>query len=137
MSLHRSTSRPSLRACALKPIDNLRLEWDLDYDPRGGRLGADNLYAGYSWGRTTAGIGHALLNAVDEKGSAASIIQSQQLQPFLNIGKPTGAGFNMAANGAMTLFMARCNMPEFRLFITGLLRPYLRLPAFRTRLGPR
>jgi LPS-assembly protein len=80
-------------------IDNLRVEWDLDYDPRGGRLGADNLYAGYSWGRTTIGIGHALLNAVDEKGSAASIIQSQQLQPFLNIGKPTGAGFNVAANG--------------------------------------
>ena len=80
-------------------IDNLRIEWDIDYDPRGGRLGADNLYAGYSWGRTTVGIGHALLNAVDENGSAASIIQSQQLQPFLNIGKPSGAGFNLAANG--------------------------------------
>jgi LPS-assembly protein len=80
-------------------IDNLRLEWDLDYDPRGGRLGADNLFAGYSWGRTTVGIGHALLNAVDEKGSSASLIQSQQLQPFVNVGKPNGAGFNLAANG--------------------------------------
>jgi LPS-assembly protein len=80
-------------------IDNLRIEWDMDYDPRGGRLGADNLYAGYSWGRTTLGIGHALLNAVDEKGSSATIIQSQQLQPFLSIGKASGAGFNLAANG--------------------------------------
>ncbi|MGA7859137.1 MAG: LPS assembly protein LptD [Terracidiphilus sp.] len=80
-------------------IDNLRIEWDMDYDPRGGRLGADNLYAGYSWGRTTVGLGHALLNAVDEQGSAASTIQSQQLQPFLQIGKPNGSGFNLAANG--------------------------------------
>ncbi|MFZ0744930.1 MAG: LPS assembly protein LptD [Terracidiphilus sp.] len=80
-------------------INNLRIEWDMDYDPRGGRLGADNLYAGYSFGRTTVGLGHALLNAVDEQGSAATTIQSQQLQPFLQIGKPTGTGFNLAANG--------------------------------------
>ena len=80
-------------------VDNLRIEWDLDYDPKDGRLGADNLFAGYSWGRTTLGLGHALLNAVDENGSTASTIQSQQLQPFLSIGKPSGAGFNLAANG--------------------------------------
>jgi LPS-assembly protein len=80
-------------------IDNLRVEWDIDYDPKAGRMGADNLFAGYSWGRTTVGLGHALLNAVDETGSAASIIKSQQLQPFLNVGKPNGAGFNLAANG--------------------------------------
>jgi LPS-assembly protein len=79
-------------------IDNLRIEWDLDYDPKGGRLDADNLFAGYSWGRTTVGVGHALLNAVDESGSSASIIQNQQVQPFLSIGKPSGAGFNLAAN---------------------------------------
>jgi len=79
--------------------DNLRIEWDLDYDPKAGRMGADNLFAGYSWGRTTVGMGHALLNAVDETGSAASIIKSQQVQPFLSIGKPNGAGFNLAANG--------------------------------------
>ncbi len=80
-------------------IDNLRIEWDLDYDSKDGRLGADNLYAGYTKGSTTVGIGHALLNAVDENGSAATIIQSQQVQPFLTIGKPNGAGFNLAANG--------------------------------------
>ena len=79
-------------------IDNLRVEWDLDYDPKGGRLDADNIFAGYSWGRTTAGVGHALLNAVDENGSTASTIQSQQVQPFLSIGKPSGGGFNFAAN---------------------------------------
>jgi LPS-assembly protein len=80
-------------------IDNLRIQWDLDYDPRTGQFNADNLYAGYSWGRTTIGVGHALLNAVDESGSTASTIKSQQLTPFLTIGKPSGNGFNLAANG--------------------------------------
>ena len=79
-------------------IDNLRIQWDLDYDPKQGELTSDNLYAGYSWGRTTVGLGHALLNAVDESRGAASTIKSQQLQPFLTIGKQSGAGFNFAAN---------------------------------------
>jgi LPS-assembly protein len=80
-------------------IDNLRIQWDLDYDPRQGQLNSDNLYAGYSWGRTTIGLGHALLNAVDESRGAASTIKSQQLQPFLTIGKQSSVGFNFAANG--------------------------------------
>lgn len=80
-------------------IDNLRVQWDLDYDPRSGQLTSDNLYAGYSWGKTTVGLGHALLNAVDERRGVASTIKSQQLQPFLTYGKQSGAGFNLAANG--------------------------------------
>ena len=71
--------------------------------PYAGRIAANNLFAGYSFGRTTLGIGHALLNAVDEtpatSGSVASAIKSQQLQPFLEIGKPSGKGFNLALNG--------------------------------------
>lgn len=90
---------PVISRLRFEAIDNLRLEWDMDYDPKAGRLGADNLYAGYSWGNTTVGIGHSLLNAVDEKGSSASMIQSQQLEPFLEIGKQTRSGFNLAANG--------------------------------------
>ncbi|MGA2219826.1 MAG: LPS assembly protein LptD, partial [Terracidiphilus sp.] len=82
-------------------IDNLRLEWDLDFDPKTGRMDADNLFAGYTWGRTTLGLGHAMLNAIDEKTptSASATLQSQQLQPFLAIGKQSGQGFNFAANG--------------------------------------
>jgi LPS-assembly protein len=90
---------PLVSRLRFEAIKNLRLEWDLDYDPKGGRLDADNVFAGYSWGPTTIGIGHTLLNAVDEKGSAASLIQSQQLQPFIEIGKPNAGGFNLAANG--------------------------------------
>ncbi len=90
---------PLISRLRFEAIDNLRIQWDLDYDPKAGRFGADNLYAGYSWGDTTFGIGHSLLNAVDEQGSAASITQSQQLEPFLEIGKQSRVGFNLAANG--------------------------------------
>lgn len=90
---------PVISRLRFEAIDNLRLEWDMDYDPRLGHIGADNLYAGYSWGRTTVGLGHAMLNAVDEQGSAASTIQSQQLQPFVQIGKANAVGFNLAAAG--------------------------------------
>jgi LPS-assembly protein len=79
-------------------IDNLRIEWDIDYDPQAGQLDADNLYAGYSWGRTTVGLTHALLNAVEENSGSASTIKSQLLQPFISIGRPNKAGLNLAAN---------------------------------------
>jgi LPS-assembly protein len=90
---------PVVSRMRFEAVDNLRVQWDLDYDPRAGRFGADNLFAGYSWGRTTAGIGHSLLNAVDETGSTASTTKSQLIQPFLYIGKGTGDGFNLAMNG--------------------------------------
>lgn len=90
---------PLISRLRFEAIDNLRIQWDLDYDPKAGRFGADNLYAGYNWGDTTVGIGHSLLNAVDQQGSVASLIQIQQLEPFLEIGKQNRVGFNLAANG--------------------------------------
>ena len=90
---------PLVSRLRFEAVRNLRIEWDMDYDPKGGRLGADNVFAGYSMGRATFGLGHSLLNAVDEKGSTASLVQSQQLQPFIEFGRPNAAGFNLAANG--------------------------------------
>ncbi len=89
-------------------IDNLRIQWDLAYDTIAGQLAADNIFAGYSFGRTTVGIGHALLNAVDDletngatpsSPATFSTLKSQQIQPFLEIGKPSGNGLNLAVNG--------------------------------------
>ena len=89
-------------------IDNLRIQWDLAYDTILGQLAADNVFAGYSFGRTTLGIGHALLNAVDDQvtngttpstPATFSTLKSQQVQPFLEIGKPSGNGLNLAVNG--------------------------------------
>ena len=81
-------------------IKNLRIEWDVDFDPKAGRLQSDNLYAGYSWANTTIGVGHEMLNAVDENNGAASTIQSQQVQPFVYVGKQSRVGFNFAANAS-------------------------------------
>ncbi|MGO9337726.1 MAG: LPS-assembly protein LptD [Terracidiphilus sp.] len=89
---------PLISRVRFEAIDNLRIEWDLDFDPKSGRLASDNIFAGYSWGNTTIGVGHAMLNAVDESNGAAATVQSQQVQPFVSIGKQTNAGFNMAAN---------------------------------------
>lgn len=92
---------PIISRLRFEAIDNLRLEWDLDFDPKTGRMDGDNLFAGYTWGRTTVGLGHAMLNAVDEVtgSSASATLQSQQIQPFFSIGKQSGLGFNLAANG--------------------------------------
>jgi LPS-assembly protein len=91
---------PVISRMRFEAIDRLRIEWDLDYDPKAGRIGADNLFAGYSWGRTTIGLGHALLNAADESGSTASVIQSQQVQPFLYFGKPSDVGLSVAMSAS-------------------------------------
>lgn len=90
---------PVISRVRFEAIDNLRVQWDLDYDPKAGRLGADNLFAGYSLGKTTVGLGHSLLNAVDQQGSSAALLKSQQIEPFLQIGKPNAEGLNLAANG--------------------------------------
>ena len=94
---------PVVSRMRFEAIDNLRVEWDLDYDSIAGRIAANNLFAGYSFGRTTLGIGHALLNAPDEQtssvSSVATLIKSQQLQPFFEFGKQSGKGFDLAVNG--------------------------------------
>ena len=89
---------PLISRMRFEAIDNLRIEWDLDFDPKSGRLQSDNLFAGYSWGSTTIGLGHATAQCRRRKRQRPPLIQSQQLQPFLSIGKQTRVGFNLAAN---------------------------------------
>jgi len=95
---------PLISRMRLNAVPNMRVEWDFDYDPIAGRMNADNLFAGYSFGRTTLGVVHALLNAVDENTSTTGTnfvlgtLTSQELQPFLEFGKPSGKGANVAVN---------------------------------------
>ena len=104
---------PIVSRIRFEAIDNLRIQWDLAYDTIAGEMAADNLYAGYQIGRTTFGLSHALLNAVDDMVPdlattawpaslpvvAPSTLKSQMITPFLEIGKQSGAGFNLAVNG--------------------------------------
>ncbi len=105
---------PVISRMRFEAVPNLRVEWDLDYDPKAGRLSSDNIFAGYSWGIATLGVGHSLLNAVDEQNSTSStsatnsattatLLQSQQINPFIEIGKQTREGFNLAANAGYDL----------------------------------
>ncbi len=83
-------------------IDNLRIQWDLAYDTIAGEFAADNVFAGYTFGHTTLGVSHALLNAVDDQvspGLPPSTLKSQLVQPFIEIGKPSRTGINLAVNG--------------------------------------
>ncbi len=89
---------PILSRIRFEAIPNMRIEWDMDYDTKAGRFGANNLYAGYSFGRMTLGAGQALLNAVDESGASASVVQSHEFTPFLYYGKPSDAGFSLGFN---------------------------------------
>ena len=95
---------PLVSRLRINAINNLRIQWDLDYDPKRGAMDADNLFAGYSFGRTTVGVGHAMLNAVDEiPGTSSPTLKSQIVTPFLEFGKASGNGFNLAANGSYNL----------------------------------
>jgi LPS-assembly protein len=92
---------PLISRLRFDAIRNLRIQWDLDYDPKRGQMDADNLFAGYSFGRTTLGVGHALLNSVEESpGASSPTLKSQIVQPFLEFGKAGGKGLNFAANGS-------------------------------------
>ncbi len=91
---------PIISRLRFEAIDNLRVEWDMDYDPKKGEINADNVSAGYSWGETTVGVGHALLNALYENPETPNpTLKSQIVTPFLEIGKQSRRGFNLAANG--------------------------------------
>ena len=60
---------PVISRMRFEAIDNLRVNGTWITTQSAGNIDANNLFAGYSFGRTTLGIGHALLNAVDEDGS--------------------------------------------------------------------
>jgi LPS-assembly protein len=91
---------PIVSRARFEAIDNMRIEWDFEYDPKRSRMNADNLFAGYGFGHTTAGLGYALINAPDEiSNSANRTLTSQIVTPFVEFGKPTRAGFDIAVNG--------------------------------------
>ena len=91
---------PIISRMRFEAIDRLRVEWDLDYDPKAGRITASNLFAGYSFGRTTIGIGHSDLDAVEESDGKATTVQGQQVKPFIYFGKPSEVGLNVALNAS-------------------------------------
>ncbi len=98
----RATLRRSSRACALRPSIICASSGTWTYDTIARTIRRGQSLRGVQLWPHDSGIGHALLNAVDERissGSPTRSIKSQQLQPFLEFGKPSGNGFNLAVNG--------------------------------------
>ena len=112
---------PIISRMRFEAIDNLRVQWDLDYDPKQGRFGADNLYAGYSWGRTTVGLGPCPAQRASTKAAARPrLIQSQQLQPFHPDRQArTASDSTWPPTAATTSSTARCSMAASRPSTTG------------------
>ena len=67
--------------------------------PRYAAVDADNLFAGYSWGRTTVGLGHALLNAVDRAPRHRDPTQDAAGAAVYGDWKADPGGLNLAVNG--------------------------------------
>src|SRR5579884_1762076 len=82
------------------------LEWDLDYDPRLGRITASNVYAGYKFGDYNFNLGEFHLNApeapatVGQGAQTTSIISNyEQLRLTASYGSSTKAG--LSAGGTL------------------------------------
>jgi LPS-assembly protein len=91
---------PVISRMRFEAVPNLRIQWDLDYDPKRGGIDANNIFAGYSFGHTTIGMGDALLNAVDEAtGTTKTTLSTNLVEPYFQIGAQNRVGFNLAVNG--------------------------------------
>jgi len=100
---HARNLSPIISRMRMEAIPNLRMEWDMDYDPRAGRLSSSNLYAGYGFGKTTVGVGHNLLRSIGSSNGKATVTHNQQVLPFVEYGKQSGAGLSFAAHGSYDL----------------------------------
>ena len=109
-------------------IDNLRIQWDLAYDTIAGELAADNIFAGYSFGRTTLGLGHALLNAVADQVTPGatpsapatfSTLKSQQISLSSNSASQAAAVSTSPSTAATTSCSTWCSTRACRRSTTG------------------
>ena len=92
-------SFPLTSRMRFEAIQNLRLEWDLDYDPGPAGSAPTTSMPDTAGADTTVGIVRTLLNAVDEKGSTASPSRASRSSPSWRSADQTRTGFNLAANG--------------------------------------
>ncbi len=125
---------PVVSRLRFEAINNLRVEWDMDYDPKAGRLDADNVFAGYSLGRTTVGLGHSLLNAVDETGQRCIHHPEPAIAAVHRNRQAERGGIQSAANGGYDFVNRRATICRRSGGVQlGLLRFEPGLPALLTR----
>lgn len=97
---------PVISRLRVRTTDKTDLEWDLDYDPKAGRVASSNVFIDVHQGNYFAGLSHARLDAPGEfsvNGQVSQISDFNQLRLLLGYGTPAKRGLSLAGNAGYDL----------------------------------
>ena len=129
---------PLISRLRFEAIDNLRIEWDLDFDPKSGRLQSDNIFAGYSWGshHHRRGPRHAQRRGRKQRRGLHHPEPAGAALPLHRQTEPCGLQLCRQRRLRLRAAIPAIRRRPGRLQLE-LLRPHLRLSPLRARLHPR
>ena len=97
---------PVISRVRVRTTEKTDLEWDLDYDPKAGRIASSNVYIDLHQGNYFAGLSHARLDAPGEftvNGQISQISNFNQIRLLLGYGTPSKRGASIAGNAGYDL----------------------------------
>jgi LPS-assembly protein len=97
---------PLLSRLRVRPSDDVDVEWDFDYDTGAKKFTTNNLFVDVHKGDIFGGFSLARLNAPGRfytDGLSSNMSNFDQMRILLGEGKPTKAGFSVAASGGFDL----------------------------------
>jgi LPS-assembly protein len=89
---------PLISRLALRTNHLVDLGWDLDYDPKAGRINGSNVYGDLRRGNIFGSISHARLNALNATQRPTAFTNYDQLRATLGYGSGIKPGFSGAIN---------------------------------------
>ncbi len=101
---------PVISRVRVRTTEKTDLEWDLDYDPKAGRIASSNVYVDLHQGNYFAGLSHARLDAPGEftvNGQTSQISNFNQIRLLLGYGTPSKRGMSIAGNAGYDLNLSR------------------------------
>jgi LPS-assembly protein len=100
---------PVISRLRVDPAANTDVQWDLDYDPKGGRINSSDIFATYQYGQVKITAGQFKLNAFDASTTtgpvtspqniAAAITSYNQARLAVSYGNSAHAGFGIGISG--------------------------------------
>ena len=97
---------PVISRVRVRTTEKTDLEWDLDYDPKAGRVASSNVFIDVHQGPYFAGLSHARLDAPGEftiNGQVSQISDFNQMRLLLGYGTPAKGGLSLAGNAGYDL----------------------------------
>jgi LPS-assembly protein len=89
---------PLISRLALRTNQTLGFGWDLDYDPKAGRINGSNVYADIRHAGFFGSISHARLDALNPSTLPSPVTNYEQLRATLGYGASTKTGFSSGIN---------------------------------------